>query len=158
MHTERLLTLASFLDSVPWEQFDLESWFGENHCGSTACAIGWATRIPEFQEQGFSAKWNEPRYCMNGVAFSFGWHAVWDFFQLSELEAEHLFWDSSCLGGIRIDQTPSEVAGRIRDFVANGIPKEKDNEQEASITGAGSGEGPEVPGRRSMVEAGPVVA
>ena len=66
IHFDRLLKLADFLDTVPPEKFDFDVWCnggrGEvggrvevpdlNVCGTTACALGWATAIPEFQKLG----------------------------------------------------------------------------------------------------------
>ena len=69
----RLLKLADFLDSLPSsaaQHFDLDTWFCHekkdhahrvgpyitrralNHCGTTACALGWASTIPSFRKAG----------------------------------------------------------------------------------------------------------
>lgn len=55
----KLQTLAAFLRSyVQDEWFDLISWstegFPEQECGTTACAVGWATQCPEFAGMGLS--------------------------------------------------------------------------------------------------------
>ena len=58
MQTERLKLLAEKLRTVPSEKFDLTEWYrpevksGEYQCGFAACAVGWATMMPEFREQG----------------------------------------------------------------------------------------------------------
>jgi hypothetical protein len=60
IHKERLLKLADFLDTIPEKSFYfgswVENWKGEQamspSCGTTACAFGWATAIPEFQALG----------------------------------------------------------------------------------------------------------
>jgi hypothetical protein len=55
----RLLSLADFLDNLPPERFDLKVWVGKTwrgdadiSCGTTACALGWASAVPEFQKLG----------------------------------------------------------------------------------------------------------
>lgn len=55
----RLLKLADFLDALPPERFDFGVWAGDDwkgapdlSCGTTACALGWATTIPEFARLG----------------------------------------------------------------------------------------------------------
>ncbi len=52
MKKDLLLKLADLLDTVPNEQFDYTRWVcGElgkvGACGTAACALGWATMIPE---------------------------------------------------------------------------------------------------------------
>ena len=79
INVDRLVKLATFLAPIKEEKFDLDSWgnhegfldehdvnlFGlnpdkaqkfcptsdqlNNACGTTACALGWAGTIPEFQ-------------------------------------------------------------------------------------------------------------
>ena len=56
----RLLRLADFLmTSVPGIRFDYGSWVGSDwkgkpdlSCGTTACALGWGTTMPELRELG----------------------------------------------------------------------------------------------------------
>ncbi|MGH7749129.1 MAG: hypothetical protein ACREQ5_30855, partial [Candidatus Dormibacteria bacterium] len=56
----RLLRLADFLENdVPADRFDFAHWVGKDwagapdlSCGTSACALGWATTIPEFQALG----------------------------------------------------------------------------------------------------------
>lgn len=50
MNRLRLAILGQFLLTVPEEKFNLEHW----QCSTTACAVGWACSIPEFQQQGLS--------------------------------------------------------------------------------------------------------
>ena len=55
MNTELLLKLADLLYTVPEEQFQYETWATSEHpkvvmlgsCGTTACALGWATTMKE---------------------------------------------------------------------------------------------------------------
>lgn len=55
----RLSLLAQFLRNIPEDRFCLASWsdedFEEDVCGTTACAMGWATTIfPQLQlNEGF---------------------------------------------------------------------------------------------------------
>ena len=61
MNTRRLLRLADFLEhEVKNKWFDLTFWATEGwkdrECGSTACALGWATAIPEFKQAGLKLK------------------------------------------------------------------------------------------------------
>ena len=60
-HAKRLLKLAAFLETLPKGKFDYSSWCGEDApdgdvnihtCGTTACAFGWATAMPEFRRLG----------------------------------------------------------------------------------------------------------
>lgn len=55
----RLLKLAQFLKTVPAERFNMGVWVGDDwkgdpdlSCGTSACALGWATVIPEFRRLG----------------------------------------------------------------------------------------------------------
>lgn len=55
----RCLTLANFLDELPMEKWNFDTWVGgqwqgnpDLSCGTTACAFGWAATIPEFQALG----------------------------------------------------------------------------------------------------------
>lgn len=59
----RLMTLARFLRKVPAQRFQMTSYYRgkfcgrleelrHNECGSSACALGWATFIPAFKKAG----------------------------------------------------------------------------------------------------------
>lgn len=55
----RLLKLADFLDALPPARFDYGVWVRSDwqgssdlSCGTAACALGWATTIPEFRKMG----------------------------------------------------------------------------------------------------------
>jgi hypothetical protein len=59
VNTSRLRTLAAFLRTLPPERFNYAHWVGDDwqgapdlSCGTTACALGWATTIPEFRAAG----------------------------------------------------------------------------------------------------------
>lgn len=59
----RLLKLAKFLERLPKKRFDFGQWVGDDwkgkkdlSCGTTACALGWATAIPSFRKAGLRLK------------------------------------------------------------------------------------------------------
>jgi hypothetical protein len=61
MNKERLLKLCDLLDTIDDDKFDYSSFVDGPHlgaCGTTACALGWATAIPEFGELGLCLMWN----------------------------------------------------------------------------------------------------
>lgn len=58
-YKRRLLKLADFLSTLPRRRFDFRTWVGESwkgkkdlSCGTTACALGWATTIPSLRRAG----------------------------------------------------------------------------------------------------------
>lgn len=59
---------------------------GDNHCGTTACAVGLAMCIPAFRRAGFRANGTEPTYRGNR-----NWEAVTAFFDIHHADAEELF-------------------------------------------------------------------
>lgn len=59
----RLEVLAAVLDKVEPERFNFSHWVGEEwegkpdlSCGTTACGMGWACTIPEFQDLGLELR------------------------------------------------------------------------------------------------------
>lgn len=63
----RLLRLAAFLEQLPPDRFDYSVWVGRDwkgatdlSCGTTACALGWATAMPEFQALGLYLELVQP--------------------------------------------------------------------------------------------------
>jgi hypothetical protein len=106
---QRLLLLADFLEVLPIDRFDYNHWVGLNwkgapdlSCGTTACALGWACAMPEFQALGLQlssdtqhvaqvAKVINPKL---GVPDDYGDHsleAAMVTFGLTMPEAEYLF-------------------------------------------------------------------
>lgn len=58
-HGRRLLKLADRIEILPRKRFIIHSWVGEGwngssgfSCGTSACAMGWATTMPEFRRLG----------------------------------------------------------------------------------------------------------
>lgn len=98
---ERIRTLYAVLAGIPNKHMRLSMWINVEHpyagtptarklvhnCGSTACALGWATLYPEFQKLGLRANIDErPMFGDHG-----GYVAAQEFFCLSEDEAHVLF-------------------------------------------------------------------
>lgn len=113
---QRLEKLARRLYSVPAEKFWMGTWMtGElNRCGSTACAIGWASTI--FENDGLvMAKPEGERFAAYRPAFEgiTNWSAVEDFFVLSNPAAHRLF-------GPNQERGPRQVAKRIKHFLKTG--------------------------------------
>lgn len=122
---ERLAFLADFLDTqCPPEHFDLQCWIDSSSpvtsqedlhtCGTTACAVGWACCLPEFQREGLHLSTYAPAYKpREGGDVHHHWEAVTAFFDLAEDEAEHLFsyekYDFMVF--------PWNVAARIRELL-----------------------------------------
>lgn len=143
---ERLLKLADFLDTVPPSRFDFSRWAGntwkdqnllDESCGTTACAFGWATAIPEFQALGLHLTRSEDRVVHVSVdkeQASRHWESTLRaanvVFGLDEEQTEWLFipsetcrsdWDDDedygPDGKPFDDASPRSVAEHIRDFV-----------------------------------------
>lgn len=103
IRTDRLALLAYYLPSIPKDQFSLVSW---QHC-----AIGWATKIPEFVVEGF--KMTEK--IMPAYKKQSNWTAVEKFFGLTKFEAEYLF--SMFKYNHPYITAPIFVAQRINKFI-----------------------------------------
>lgn len=132
----RLLVLAEFLEKLPPERFDYGTWVGRNwagakdlSCGTRACALGWATTIPEFQEAGLCLI--RDAYGDGVVRFNRGepnrYQSSLDagaaMFGLNEDESAFLFYPGEVLDDEDEPApsdlaSPSEVAAHIRKFVA----------------------------------------
>ncbi len=142
MHADRLLKLAEVLDNVPVEKFDFGSWGKFNSkgnfdlsCGSTACAIGWASTIPEFQELGLKICYANnsgvrvPAYFRTALwrplfQGRVDFDAVAELFDISPGDAWILFAPASDNyesedGFLSEDATPQQVAAHIRAYVNN---------------------------------------
>lgn len=139
----RLLKLAAFLETVPRERFNYGHWVGENwrgapdlSCGTTACALGWATVMPEFRRLGLylSPRTRTPRIKgarapywedTSTVAITrlFGNFGVISDEPLQYISSRFsnpivdLFYPDYSGAGVDRDATPKQVARRIRDFV-----------------------------------------
>lgn len=112
MRKDRLLKLANFLEKkVKPKWFALHTWaeegWKEKECGTTACAMGWATVCFPRSKLTIS-KTGVLKY-----GNSLNWQAVKKFMQISEGDALYLFSDHSYnyLG------TRKDVIERIRQYV-----------------------------------------
>lgn len=110
MQIKRLLTLARFLETrVKDEVFNINFWT----CGTTACAGGWACRIPAFRAAGLRVD------TTNGLpAFNDQWgvDALAAFFDVTLVTGYRLFVRThyrTCYCTTRL-----QVAKRIRQLVA----------------------------------------
>lgn len=63
MNKELLLLVAAKLETLPPERFDYSIWVGREWrgmpdigCGAPACALGWATTIPEIAAKGLALR------------------------------------------------------------------------------------------------------
>lgn len=142
----RLLKLADFLDKLPRERFDYGSWVGSDwkgkpdlSCGTTACALGWATTMPEFRRLGLRLTKGRPdpsndvfdaNMCVTlkqshaRATLDGSFKAASKVFGLSEEESEYLFapnadhpYDDYGKWSPGGEATPKEVARHIRRFV-----------------------------------------
>lgn len=118
MRKDRLKRLADFLQIVPEERFDMQRWVGDDFkgspdlsCGTSACAVGWATTIPEFREAGLHLDFDpDDELAWIATPVYQGWEgydAAAQFFEIPRGQAEHLF------GSFHFDDKPSDVARRI---------------------------------------------
>jgi hypothetical protein len=151
MHRDRLLLLASYLeDSVPPGHFNMGGWVrgqwdtrGLRGEGVTACALGWATEVPELKALGLrlekvpSNEYSDERYLQGAVTFpgvsnEIDENAFYGYnvsivsaqlcFGLDELQARFLFVGAKLIGydwrGPGDDETdPKAMADHIRRFL-----------------------------------------
>ncbi|MDQ2987414.1 MAG: hypothetical protein M3R13_11985 [Armatimonadota bacterium] len=118
MKKRRLLKLAAFLDTVPIEKFDMCLWAVSRRsasktpqCATRACALGWATAIPEFNRAGLRLM-VDAFDSTEGVVY-FGdlnrFYAAEAFFDIDSDDAGRLFAEGS--------NDPKEKAKEIRALV-----------------------------------------
>lgn len=127
MNDKRLLRLAKFLRRVPKRRFNMMIWASglfcgrpkevEHKCGTSACALGWASSIPSFKRDGLILKndfdSDEAYVFFDGVD---GYCAASRFFEIGYESAKYLF-DSEYGWVNRNKETPKQVAERIERFV-----------------------------------------
>jgi hypothetical protein len=132
MRADRLLQLADFLetDRVK-EHFDYSTWVGdswEGHpdlsCGTTGCALGWATVLFPDLLRACRPRWDSiPRICLVEDSSILGACAAKRAFDISLAQAEFLFVpDEEWMNDVSIFSPPadapaSEVAAHIRRCV-----------------------------------------
>lgn len=132
---QRLLKLATILETVPKERFNLRFWEGlptedgmrkvYPECGFSGCAIGWAAQDKEFKRAGFkleASRWDQ-KYSIPVFKGERAFSAVEKFFGISQDSAEYLFTSSQY--GDK-DVSPKAVSRRIRWFVAKKLKLKED--------------------------------
>lgn len=138
MQREWLLKLSDLLESLPIGRFDYGHWVGCNwegkqdlSCGTTACAAGWATTIPELREQGLVLEQDEEvgyiALVREGVEIAVTFGALSKVFDLEIREAIYLFRSDVEMssfdkyGGLPRSPPPTasatDVAQHLRNFV-----------------------------------------
>lgn len=135
----RLLKLADFLDTLKRKDFDFGCWVGDGlvdtafeayndvvnqritpGCGTTACALGWATAIPSLRRAGLRLAQGEVCLVkdMGKEDYDRPERAAAEVFGLSDEEFQLLFTpgypDEGCLPE---EATAKQVAKHIRKFV-----------------------------------------
>lgn len=122
-HSDRLLALADFLLELPRRKFnfcywvDVDTWRGSKklNCGTTACALGWATTMPRFRRLGlYMARTGTPALRRDPGLTALEVAQV--IFGISFTEAAYICTPST--DGQNFDATPKSVAKHIRKFVA----------------------------------------
>ena len=120
MNKRKVETLAKYMDEMPrreWKHFDMR-WFVRKGngfdgksvltgCGTTACALGFATQIPSFRRAGL--RLNEGY--MPAFLGSDGLEAAGAFFEPDAWQAHHLF------GLFGFIDTPKKWAKYAREFL-----------------------------------------
>lgn len=79
---DRLQRLRALISSKPEEVVELDTWA----CGTTFCAVGWATQDLQFQKEGLTLEYHAPMF-----EGKHEWAAVTAFFGITEGQAEYLF-------------------------------------------------------------------
>jgi hypothetical protein len=127
VYKSRLLKLADFLEKLPRKRFCFQwfvglDWKGADDlsCGTTACALGWATTMPTFKRLGLAIHKGQFVNLVRLNKRGGPWGAATRLFGISRSESEYLFNPRgcpkrpNCLSG---DATPKQVAKHIRQFV-----------------------------------------
>lgn len=137
INKERLLKLATFLDGLPDDAFHFGTWIHGGadlperyvlqdvtnalNCGTTACALGWCTAIPDFRALGVVFdKWGDVVLMKDGDVKGDWMDAARELFGINENEAKRLFLPSYGMDDEKLpeDATAKDVAEHIRNFVA----------------------------------------
>lgn len=134
IYKQRLLNVATFLDTVPDNRFNYRGWVGPDwkgmqdlSCGTTACALGWAATMPEFQALGVRLLRTASNYGFVGFENDnpndYFWNVTKKIFDLSLEESRFLFLPNVNFVGMENskyhgeDATAKMVADHIRAFV-----------------------------------------
>lgn len=142
-YCKRLLALAKRLDTVPEEKFDYSCWISSktnpdliHGCKTTACALGWACTMPQFQKLGlvFERRTRDECYSPTLSSGAVGSCAAQELFGLDEDEVMYLFYPYCSRPdeydellpkmGPRSEATPKQVAEHFRAFAKVRWPSE----------------------------------
>lgn len=108
----RLLKLAEHLEKkVACDEFHMDVW----DCGTAACGMGHACRIPSFRRAGLKLSYGLDRF-LPKFKGHFGLAAAIAFFGISFRQAKFLFLPD---GYPNPNVTPKKVAARIRGVAAS---------------------------------------
>ena len=147
---DRLLLLCDKLDMLPPSRFDFNKWVGNDwkgmpdlQCGTSACGMGWACTIPEFQALGLRMHASKDYNYVYGFptvtpidkigrlsSNEEAMHAAYVIFGLNKNEFEFLFmpWEHSFheynsleeefgFSPLDEDATAQDLSAHIRRFV-----------------------------------------
>lgn len=136
----RLMLVVEKLRALPEERFYYGTWVGRHwggladlSCGTTACALGWATTVPELATAGLCMRLGEIGAHVSLVdetelhgasSYDHSFIAAATVFGISVAEAEYLFtpgWDSGAIDDLDLDSSPDDDA--TADQVAEHIEK-----------------------------------
>lgn len=127
MNKERLIKIAEFLENLPEHKFDFSAYviLGskqplealcslEEHCGTTACAIGW---LPAIFPESFKwvKDWSDelsPALVEND---EWNENDIRDFLEIDQRNYDFLFIPGS--SSLYNEAKPKEVAEQIRQFI-----------------------------------------
>lgn len=138
---DNLAKLSALLKTVPPERFYYGSWVGDDwagrqdlSCGTTACALGWATQIPEFKlslhernREPFHASYPETNYTNehgwrtradSAICELFGEEAMYLFYPDQDIDCECECYETvnkDCISENHF--TAVQVAERIDSFI-----------------------------------------
>lgn len=126
MNKRRLLKLAEFLETVPRDRFDYSKWASSEwggkkdlSCGTTACALGWATAMPMFQKIGLKLTRDEDGYVfVVDSSGREGFKAAEAAFDVTWQASAYLF--DPYYSKLGLHASPKAVAAHIRAFVERG--------------------------------------
>lgn len=156
----RLAMIAHLMDVIQVREdclFDINVFatdgFEEHKCGTSACAMGWATTIPEFRNLGLGFGYNNISVSLHFYeGENFG--AIENFLDISEQEAQYLFdpatyghdpelgfddwgsecWEDCCECDVpKVRCSPSDVSNRIHETYP--LPPLSDEDKEMAVAG-----------------------
>lgn len=138
----RLRELYAVIEGIPSSGVGLRNWKNRelitsqkriltgrqspHECGALACAVGWASLYPPFNELGLNSHTTVAPVFSGQPGTPFGWYAVTDFFGLDLEEAYGLFLNGpdadhlQLIGMCRADDVGTDkerVLRRIRSFL-----------------------------------------